>query len=67
MICASTLQRVQPLLSNDSEISKYTTAGSKQRLGKHVPKTTDTHATIQTILETMFSTQSVRVVGGDEK
>jgi hypothetical protein len=40
------LQRVEPLLCNDSEISKYTIAFSRQRLGKHVPAATDTKATI---------------------
>jgi hypothetical protein len=59
-ICAYTLQRVEPLLCNDREISKYTRAVSKQRLDKHVLATTDTHAAIQALLETVFSTQSVQ-------
>jgi hypothetical protein len=29
-----------------------------QRLGKHVPAVTDTHATIEILLETVFSTRS---------
>jgi hypothetical protein len=33
---------------------------SRQRLGKHVPAETDTHATIEVLLETMFSTWSVQ-------
>jgi hypothetical protein len=32
----------------------------RQRLGKHVPAATDTHATIQILLETVFSTRSVQ-------
>jgi hypothetical protein len=40
----------QPLLANGSE----TTSVSRQRLGKHVPVATDTHATIEILLETVF-------------
>jgi hypothetical protein len=40
------LLRVVPLIGNDSEISKYTRANSRQRLGKHVPPATDTNATM---------------------
>jgi hypothetical protein len=40
------LRRVEPLLWNDSEVSKYTRAVSRQRLGKHIPATTDTNATM---------------------
>jgi hypothetical protein len=36
------------------------TAVSRQRLGKRVPATTDTHATIDVLLETMFHTRSVQ-------
>jgi hypothetical protein len=32
---------------------------SRQRLGKHVPAATDTHKTIDVLLETVFSTRSV--------
>jgi hypothetical protein len=32
---------------------------SRQRLGKHVPATTDTHATIEVLLETVFSARSL--------
>jgi stage III sporulation protein SpoIIIAA len=46
----------QPLLANGSE----TTFVSKQRLGKHVPAATDTHATIEELLETVFYTRSVQ-------
>jgi hypothetical protein len=46
----------QPLLANGSE----STFVSKQRLGKHVPAATDTHATIEILLETVFSTRSVQ-------
>jgi hypothetical protein len=46
----------QPLLANGSE----TTFASRQRLGKHVPAATDTHATIDALLETVFSTRSVQ-------
>jgi hypothetical protein len=47
----------QPLLANGSEI----TFVSRQRLGKHVPATTDTHATIEVFLEAVFSTRSVQM------
>jgi 3-phenylpropionate/cinnamic acid dioxygenase small subunit len=40
------MQRVEPLLCNDREISKYTRDVSRQRLGKQVPETTDTNATM---------------------
>jgi hypothetical protein len=33
---------------------------SRQRLGKHVPAATNTHATIEVLLETVFSTRSVQ-------
>jgi hypothetical protein len=33
---------------------------SRQRLGKHVPAATDTHATIEVLLETAFSIRSVQ-------
>jgi hypothetical protein len=46
----------QPLLTNGPE----TTFVSRQRLGKHVPGVTDTHATIEVLLETVFSTRSVQ-------
>jgi hypothetical protein len=32
----------------------------RQRISKHVPAATNTHATIELLLETMFSTQSVQ-------
>jgi hypothetical protein len=38
----------------------YIGAVSKQRLGKHVPGATDKHATIEVMLETVFSTRSVQ-------
>jgi hypothetical protein len=37
-----------------------TTFVSRQQLGKHVPAATDTHATIEVLLETVFSTRSVQ-------
>jgi hypothetical protein len=46
----------QTLLANGSE----TAFVSRQRLGKHVPAATDTHATIQVSLETVFSTRAVQ-------
>jgi hypothetical protein len=46
----------QPLLANGSE----TTSFSRQRLVKHVPSAADTHATIELLLETVFSTRSVQ-------
>jgi hypothetical protein len=33
---------------------------SRQLLGKHVPVATDTHATIEVLLETVFSSRSVQ-------
>jgi hypothetical protein len=45
----------QPLLANGSE----TTFVSWQRLGIQVPAATDTHATIDVLLKTVFSTRSV--------
>jgi hypothetical protein len=42
---ANILQRVEPLLCNDSELGGNTKALSVYRLGKHVPAVTDTHAT----------------------
>jgi hypothetical protein len=35
-------------------------AVSWQRLGEHIPVATDTHATIEILLETVFSTRSVQ-------
>jgi hypothetical protein len=35
-------------------------AVSRQRLGKHVPATTDTYGTIEALLETAFSTPSAK-------
>jgi hypothetical protein len=46
----------QSLLANGSE----TTFVSRQRLRKHVPAATDTHATIEVLLEIVFSTRSVQ-------
>jgi hypothetical protein len=48
----------QPLLENGPE----TTFVSRQRLGKYVPAATDTHATIEVMLETAFSARSVKMV-----
>jgi hypothetical protein len=45
----------QPLLASGSE----TTFVSTQRLGKYVPAATYNHATLEILLETMFSTRSV--------
>jgi hypothetical protein len=45
----------QLLLANISE----TTFISRQRLGKHVSAAMDTHATIEVLLETVFSTRSM--------
>jgi hypothetical protein len=38
---------------NGCEIGRYTTTVSEQRLGKHVPVTTNTHATVDLQLETV--------------
>jgi hypothetical protein len=53
------LESIEPLLCNGSEISKYTGAVSRQRFHKHVPATTDTHATIEVLLETVSAARSV--------
>jgi hypothetical protein len=53
------LQHVELLLCRDREISKYTRAGSSQRIGKQVPAATDTSATTEVLLETVFSVRSV--------
>jgi hypothetical protein len=47
----------QPFPANGSE----TTFVSRHRFDKHVPATTDKHATIEVLLETVFSTQSVQM------
>jgi hypothetical protein len=46
----------QPLLATGSE----KTFVSRQRLNKHVPAATDKHATIEVLLETVFSTRPVQ-------
>jgi hypothetical protein len=46
----------QPLLVNGSE----TIFVSRQRHGKHVPAETDTHATIELLLETVFSARAMQ-------
>jgi hypothetical protein len=48
--------REQSLIANGSE----TTVVSRQLLGKYVPAATNTHATIGVVLETVFSTRSVK-------
>jgi hypothetical protein len=45
----------RPLLANGSE----PTFVSRQSLGKHVTVATDTHATVEVLVGTMFSTRSV--------
>jgi hypothetical protein len=52
----------QPLLKNDSE----TTFVSRQRLDKHVPVATDTHETIEVLLETVFSARNCKDSWGKE-
>jgi hypothetical protein len=42
----------EPLLCNYPLTGGYTGAVSRQRLGKHVPAETNTHATIEELLET---------------
>jgi hypothetical protein len=46
----------EPLLVNSSE----TTSLSMQRLCKHVPAETDTNATIEVLLEVVFSNRSLQ-------
>jgi hypothetical protein len=45
----------QPLVPNGSE----TTFVARQWLCKHIPAATDMHATIEVLLETVFSTRSL--------
>jgi hypothetical protein len=45
----------QSWLANDSE----TTFISRQLLGKHIPVATDMYATIEVLLETLFSIRSM--------
>jgi hypothetical protein len=47
----------QPLLENGNETFVF-----RQRLGKHVSTSTDTHETTELLLETVFSIRSVKVV-----
>jgi hypothetical protein len=47
---------VEALLANGSE----KTFVCRKRLGKHFPATTDMHATVEVLLETMFPTRSVQ-------
>jgi hypothetical protein len=46
----------QPILVNSSE----TTFISRQRLGNHVSAETDTNATVEVLLETVFYTMSMQ-------
>jgi hypothetical protein len=48
----------QPLLVNGCE----TTFVSRQRLGKHVPTTSDMHATIEVLLKLFLLAQCIRVI-----
>jgi hypothetical protein len=43
-------------------MSKYARAISRQRFGKHVSAAADTHATIEVLLETMFSIRCKGVI-----
>jgi hypothetical protein len=67
----NTLYCVQLLLSNDREIGEQTTVLfnpiSRQRIGKHVPVATNTHATIELFLEMMFYNRSVWSGDKEEK
>jgi hypothetical protein len=45
-----------PILANNDVTCR---AVSRQRLGKHVPAATDTHATIEVLLVTVISSGSV--------
>jgi hypothetical protein len=56
------LQLLEPLLCNNREISKYTRIVSRQRLVKHVPMATDTHETIQVLIEMEFLFDPFQVV-----
>jgi hypothetical protein len=65
LICVSSIYSsmmlcVQPLLCNDCEIGELTMSLSRQQIGKHVPVTTNAYATIELLLETVFSTQSMQ-------
>jgi hypothetical protein len=41
---------------------RKTTAVSRQQIGKHVPAATNTHATMESLMETVFSTRSCKGV-----
>jgi hypothetical protein len=42
----NTMQRIEPLLCDDSEISKYTRAVTRQQLDKHIPAAKDANTTM---------------------
>jgi hypothetical protein len=39
----------------------------RQRIGKHVPAATNTHATIELLLETVFSTRSMQMAYNEDR
>jgi hypothetical protein len=57
---------MEPILRNDTEISKYTRAVSRQRLGKHVPAAKNMHPKIEVILETVFCSSCARGLQGEQ-
>jgi hypothetical protein len=46
------LWRLEQLLRNDRATHGYSRAVSRQRFGRHVPAETNTHATLEVLLET---------------
>jgi hypothetical protein len=50
----SSVSKQELLLCNDHEISKYTKAVSRQRIGEQVPVATNMRAKMEVLLETVF-------------
>jgi hypothetical protein len=53
-VCLCTTQRLKA-----GTVESEETAVAKQRLGKHVPAATNTHTTIEEVLDAVFSVRSV--------
>jgi hypothetical protein len=54
------MYRVEPLLCDDGEIGKYTRPFSRQWPSKHVPTVMNRHATIEVLLQTVFTRSVLR-------
>jgi hypothetical protein len=55
------VKHVQPLLCNRRLNNGEPLPVSRQRIGKHLPVKTNTYKTVELLLETVFSTQSVQI------